>query len=327
MAQIDLSMIKTIPFREEWEMGPIGFDTDVHNSSVMVVAKGRDGVLYYVSEVPVSVSVNEVPITSKESDAKRYRHQWLFSKEKLDIVVFGKEARLQIGENVKIEKGWTLVLAKWPYSYGVKILQEGNAIDPDCVVITTKLRTPYQKGLASEEHINLERKLCKCDIAASLKLLSEKSYDYWQNDSRKLSSFLFGLWGESVRASTGKTQGLCEDFVGYCDELYKAPQCCDWLQKIENRKFDIRSILHIKRMMDPIKILDETIFNADSLLKLSIRQALAGPAKAQNLEGKPVVQYLESVFKWNLNSFNRTAPDTTEYLDSSLSQEDEYPET
>ncbi|HLJ85682.1 MAG TPA: hypothetical protein VKZ53_02605 [Candidatus Angelobacter sp.] len=200
-----------------------------------------------------------------------------------------------------------------------------DANNPDSIQPTHQVvvaQTPYGNGWVqattfkkytkhTREREELEAKLPECDGMKDIEAKFEAAlvYDPWETGQHYVAGISYPdgdlqlLANKPRNTAVDYVIGVCPDFKVACDELLTSTEVKRLLEMTEKDK------LGFWKQGAPSKrphLYDETKEEAQTLIMLAVRQALAGPCDfSKKWHGQPVSKLVEHLYCDHLNNRNR----------------------
>jgi len=275
---------QALPADDAREVGATARRTSV---TAMCVGKVGSGDLVYQKEVPIHLAV-----AWRVVDDAGHRHRWWRLEAKV-------EAR-----NDGIRPGHQLVVAEHPYSGGW--------------LHYVPFKPGSKKGAEERADFHSRRFQSLEDVIGACEALP---YDFWEKGnyltagiSQPELPFDPGEPPRNVQKQALYVFGSCESLPSHEEALLRSGPIQELLRLTERGTLifwppDVK-------LPEPPPLFDEVKEDANSLMMLSVRQALAGPHRdSDRWIGRPVAEKVDQIYRGHVNAMNRRVADERNRLE------------
>lgn len=251
---------------------PIGAMAQANQVAVMRIRRNESGELFYEGETAMNVGWRDVEIATSQ------RHfQW-----------WRLEGRVR--QDQAVDHGHSLVVVEHPYSLGT--------------VSTARFRR------GSHHSGELREKAQQMDFGSATQAMDwieNLKYDFWHSGNDRIAGFSrssrsFAPSGTSRNPPRGALYvfATCEDHAADRDALLASPAVRTLAQLVAQRRLRFWP----KALSIELRLPDELLDEAESLLYLAVQQALGGPHRhSEHWIGVPVWKKVSLIFRSHL--YNR----------------------
>ena len=157
------------------------------------------------------------------------------------------------------------------------------------------------------------------DVRAAIKRLEDLPYDPWETDGTVLTAAISEPWlplelhkPRNVRKGLRQVFGICSNPEGLTNQLFRHPKIRDALKATKRNTIRFWYVGDSRPSTEPMKLYPEVIEDAQSLMMISIRAALAGPPDTESLSseswvGRSAADLADMIYRDLLNAENRRA--------------------